>query len=93
MRGSASAENVGLGGLGWVTGRVLCTWRMLGLAVKGPWLELGGPILTHAAQMGLVNTALTLYLAGKAYFVLNGYLLADNADQCMLVNEWVWLKS
>ena len=78
--GFASAENVGLGEIGGVTGRMLCTWRMLGLAVKGPWLELGGPILTHAARMGLENTALTLYLAGRADFVLNWYLPAENAD-------------
>ena len=34
--------------VGWVTHRVLCTWWLLGLAVKGPWLGLDGPILTLA---------------------------------------------
>ena len=34
--GSASAERVGQGEVGGITGRVLCTWQLLGLAVKGP---------------------------------------------------------
>ena len=32
--GSASAERVGQGEVGGVTRRVLCTWQLLGLAVK-----------------------------------------------------------
>ena len=32
-------------GTGRVTGRVLCTCQLLGLAVKGPWLPPGKPIL------------------------------------------------
>ena len=47
--GSASVERVGQGEVGWVTHRLLCTWWLLGLAMKGPWLGPGGPILTLAA--------------------------------------------
>ena len=47
--GSASAEMVGQGEVGGVTRSVLCTWQLLGLTVKRPWLALGGPILTLAA--------------------------------------------
>ena len=47
--GSASAEKVGQGEVGGVTRRVLCTWELLGLVVKGPWLGPGGPILGLAA--------------------------------------------
>ena len=36
--GSASAERVGQGEVGGVTHRVLCTWQLLGMAVKGLWL-------------------------------------------------------
>ena len=42
-------------GTGWAnswpgcTRRVLCTWQLLGLAAKGPWLAPGGPTLGLAA--------------------------------------------
>ena len=58
--GSASAERVGQREVGGVTLRVTCTWWLLGLAVKAPWLGLGGPILALAAWTGLENVALTL---------------------------------
>ena len=58
--GSASAERVGQGEVGVVTGRVLCTCWLLWLSIEMPWLALGGPILTMFAQIGLENTALTL---------------------------------
>ena len=52
--GSESAERVGeeeVGEeeVGGVTRRVLCAWQLLGLAVQGPWLGPGGPILSLAA--------------------------------------------
>ena len=53
------AEKVGQGEVGVVTRRVLCTWQLLGLAVKEPWLALGGPILGLAAWTGFENTTLT----------------------------------
>ena len=59
-RGSASAERVGQGEVGGVTRRVTCTWWLLGLAVKVPWLEPCGPILALAAWTGFENATLTL---------------------------------
>ena len=38
------AERVGQGEVGGITRRVLCTWQLLGLAVKEPWLVPSGPI-------------------------------------------------
>ena len=58
--GSASAERVGQGEVRWVTRRVTCTWWLLGLAVKAPWLGPGGTILAMAAWTGLGNATLTL---------------------------------
>ena len=43
-----------------VTHRVTCTWWLLGLAVKAPWLGPGGPIPALAAWTGLENATLTL---------------------------------
>ena len=62
--GSASAERVGQGEVGGVTGRVLCTWWLLGLALKRPWLVPGGPPHALTAWTGLENTTLTLQRAG-----------------------------
>ena len=58
--GSASAEWVGQGKVGGVTCRVSCTWWLLGLAVKVPWLGMGRPILALAAWTGLENATLAL---------------------------------
>ena len=33
------------------------------------------------------------FLAGKASWALSGCLPIESADHCMLVNEWVWLRS
>ena len=55
----SSAQKVGQGEVGGVTRRVLCTWQLLGWAVKGTWLALGGPIFALAAQTGLENSTLT----------------------------------
>ena len=44
-----AAERVGQGEVGGVTRRVLRTWQLLGMAVKGQWLALSGPILVLAA--------------------------------------------
>ena len=60
---SVSAERVGQGEVGGVTRRVTCTCWLLGLAVKAPWLGLGGPY-SH-----LVGGS---FLAGKAAWVLSG---------------------
>ena len=72
---------------------ILCTWQLLGLAVKDPWLALGEQILTLAAWTGLENTILTFYrgwfLAGKASWALSGYLPTKNADYCMLIHSTI----
>ena len=57
---SASVERVGQGEVGGVTHRVTCTWWLLGLDVKVPWLGPGGPTLALAAWTGLGNATLTL---------------------------------
>ena len=62
---------------------------LLGLAVKPPWLGLGGLILALAAWTGLENGT----LGGKAAWGLSRCLTTQSADHCMLVNEWVWLRS
>ena len=49
--------------LGGVTGRVLCTWWLLGLALKRPWLVPGGQPHALTAWTGLENTTLTLQRA------------------------------
>ena len=45
-------------------GRVLCTWWLLGLALKRPWLVPGGQPHALTAWTGLENTTLTLQRAG-----------------------------
>ena len=59
--GSASAERVGQGEVGGVTGRVLCTWWLLGLALKRPWLVLGGPPHALTAWTGYVACTYTAF--------------------------------
>ena len=44
-RGFCISRKEGQGELGGVTCRVVCSWQLLGLAVKRPWLAPGGPIL------------------------------------------------
>jgi len=61
---SALAEKVGQGEVGGLTGRVLCTWWLLGLALKRPWLAPGGPPPALTAWTGLENTTLTFQRAG-----------------------------
>ena len=96
--GSVLAERVGQGEVGGVTRRVLCTWQLLGLAIKGPWLALGRPILGLAAWASLENTTLTLqgvhfWQRRLLGLYRSGCLPIKNADYCMLVNEWAWLMS
>ena len=66
----------GTGGGGWShLHGVTCTWWLLGLAVKAPWLGAGGPIPALAAWTGLENATLRgiicLFLAGKAAWALS----------------------
>ena len=62
--GSASAERVGQREVGWFTRTVTCTWWLLGLALKGPWLGLGGPPAALTTWTGLENTSRGL-VSGK----------------------------
>ena len=57
-------ERVGQGEVGGVTRRVLCTWWLLGLALKRPWLAPGGPPPALTAWTALENTTLTMQRAG-----------------------------
>ena len=83
--------------MGGVTGRVVCTWWLLGLALKRPWLVPGGPPHALTAWTGLENTTLTLQRAGfltrKAAWSLSGCMATNSADYYVLVNEWAWSKS
>ena len=68
------------------------------LAVKAPWLGPGGPILALAAWTGLENTTSShlvggSFLAGKAVWGLSGCLTTERADNCVLINDWAWLRS
>ena len=48
---------MGQGEVGGVTRRVLCTWQLLGLAAKGPWLAPGeGAVHMAAARLGCKRT-------------------------------------
>ena len=41
------------------------------------------------------NSTLTAgsFLAGKAVWAMSGWLPNDNADYCILINEWAWPRS
>ena len=92
--GSVSAERVGQGEVGGVTRRVTCTWWLLGLTIKAPWLGPGGAL---AAWTGLENATSShlvggSFLAEKAAWALSGCFTNESADYCMLINKWVWLR-
>ena len=59
--GSASAEMVGRGEVGWCTWRVQTAWLSLGSALETHWLALSGPLLSSYARTGWVNSPLALY--------------------------------
>ena len=63
---TASAERVGKGEVGGVNHRVTCTWWLLGLALKGPWLGPGGAPPALTAWTGLQNT--TPHLLGVDFW-------------------------
>ena len=80
-----------------VTRRMLCTWQVLGLAVKDPWLAASGPIPILDAGTGVSESHSHIlggsFPAGKAVWALSRYLPIENADYCMLVNERAWSRS
>ena len=81
------SERVGQGVVGRVTRRVTCTWWLLGLAVKAPWLGPGGPILALAALTGLKKRYSHLvggsFLAGKAAWALSRCMTTESACSLM----------
>ena len=87
---------VGQGEVGGVTCRVTCTWWLLGLAVKAPWLGPGGPFCPGYMERlrkhysHLVGGS---FLAGKAAWALSKCMTTKSADHCMLVNEWARSRS
>ena len=76
--GFASAERVGQGGVGWFTHTVLCTWWLLGLAIKGPWLAL---VNSHTDCMNRLRKCLLSPFRG---FI--------SGREGFLGSEWVFAK-
>ena len=89
--GSASAERVEQGEVGGVIRRVLCTWWLLGSALKRPWLVSGGPPHALTAWPGLENTSYShlaegWFLARKAAWSLSGCQLVVLTITCSLMS-------
>ena len=81
----------GTGGGGWGHLQVTCTWWLLGLAVKAPWLGPGGP--SCPGYMDRLRKRYShfvggSFLAGKIAWTLSGCMTTESADHCMLINEW-----
>ena len=95
---SASAERVGQGEVGGVTRRVLCTLQLLNLfgckrvMVGTRWVN-SCPGCMNRLRKCYSHLLGGSFLARKASWVLNGCLPTKNADYCVLVNEWAWLRS
>ena len=80
----------GQGKVGVVTCSVLCTWRLISLAVKGPWLALGGPILTLRSYMNGLRKCYSHLIRGsllarKAVWFLNA------SWECWLLLAYQWV--
>ena len=60
---------MGQGDEGRVTHRVTCTWWLLGLAIKGPWLGLGGPCCMDRLREHYL--AVSSFLTRKAAWALS----------------------
>ena len=72
---------------------VTCTWWLLGLAMKEPWLGLGRPppVLTvcmDRLRIYYFHLVDGWFLARKTAWALSWSMATDSADYCMLVNEW-----
>ena len=95
--GSALAERVGQGEMGGFTHSVQYTWRLWWLGCKGALVGTGWakscPGCMNGIRKHCCHLARGSGLAGKAVWVFNGCLLAENAAYCMFVNESTWLKS
>ena len=87
----------GTGGGGWGHRRVLCTWQLLRLGCKRAIVGTGWV----NSQTGCMNRLIKCYpyqlggsfLSGKASLALSRCLPSEDADYCMLINEWAWLRS
>ena len=58
--GSALAERVGQGEVGWCTALVDSAWLRLQLPLEMRWSMLGGPFVCFLAQTGVQNVPFTL---------------------------------
>ena len=67
------------------------------LGCKGNMVGTGWANFHPGCMDGLRNPYSHLvggsFLSGKGAWVLSGGLSSVNPDYCMLVNEWVWLRS
>ena len=58
----------------------------------GGWGHQQGAVHMAAARLGLTVKGPWVALAASAdLWALSGCLPTENADHCMLVNEWVWV--
>ena len=74
--------------------RVLYTWQLLCLAVKvGNGWANSCPGCMSKLRKRFSHLLGGSFLAGKASWGPSGCLPNDSADYCMVVNEWVWLRS
>ena len=88
------SRKCGTGGGGGVTHRVTCTWWLLGLAVKVPWLGQFLPWLHGQASKTLLSPCRG-FISGREGCLVpeRGRMTTESADYCMLVNEWAWSRS
>ena len=87
---------MGQGEVGGVTHKVTCTWWLLGLAVKAPWLGPGWanscPGYMERLRKHYSHVVEDSFLAEKAAWAMSRCLTTKSADYCVLVNEWAWFK-
>ena len=93
---SASAGRVGQRELGGITCSVLCTWPLLGLVVKGPWLAGWAnchPNCVSRLRKCHSHSLWGSFLAGKSSWAPSRSLPIKSADLSKFVNEWAWFRS
>ena len=75
--------------------RVLCTWQLLGLAVKSHgWHRVGQfPPCCMNRRRKRYSHLRGVWQGRLHAWTLSGYLPNENADYCMFINEWAWLRS
>ena len=71
-----------------VVARLGCKRRMVGTG----WAN-SRPDFTNRLKKLYCHLAVDSSMAGKAAWELSRWLPTDNADYCMLINEWAWLRS